>query len=221
MPAKRDVVQARLEKFRSWSKYVDGEWFTAYEVQDLCGVTMKDAHYIIRNHTKFLTRVKSGNTAKYRRTTAPKLNIVTSAWRTKTDEELGINGEEDMLEPMARESDPQTSHDAAERHTVLGKRAERSRQVLALIATHPGSTTGELSRYMFDKHPDLPMRTCAESPHKRAGELERHDLASRGEKRECLDSGYVCETWYITDRGRRELGLQVCGDEYLQQGMFG
>ena len=107
----------------------------------------------------------------------------------------------DLFSPASRRTDPLTSHSAEEKHTILGKRAERMRQVLQLIVDSPGSTTGELSRYMHTKHPDLPMRTVAESPHKRVTDLMDRGLVSRGTKLRCLDSGYECYTWYPTQSG--------------------
>ena len=107
----------------------------------------------------------------------------------------------DLFSPASRRTDPATSHTAEAKHTVLGKRAERMRQVLCLIIDSPGATTGELSRYMHSKHPELPLRTVAESPHKRVADLEDRGLVRRGGKRICLDSGYDCLTWYPTQAG--------------------
>ena len=111
------------------------------------------------------------------------------------------------LTPIARSRDPLTSQNAGDEHTVLGKRANRARQVLELVAKHPGSTTGELSRYFFEAYPDLPFRVAAETPHKRCSDLENLDLVRKGQTRKCSDSGTEALTWYLTDRGRRELGL--------------
>jgi hypothetical protein len=108
-------------------------------------------------------------------------------------------------QPIARNTDPGTSHAAEEVHT-LGKRAERARQVLDLIGRYPGHTTGELSRLMYSEYPELPFRTSAETPHKRAADLLQKGMVRQGPKRKCRDSGYEALTWYITDAGIRELG---------------
>ena len=109
--------------------------------------------------------------------------------------------------PISRTLDPQTSHDAEERHTTLGKRSERARQVLWLISKYPGHTTGELSHRMMAEYPELSFGCCAATPHKRAADLEHKGLVEKGRKRKCTDTGYENLTWYITAAGMRELEL--------------
>ena len=107
--------------------------------------------------------------------------------------------------PIARNSDPKTSHKAELQHT-LGPRAKRARQVLKLVSDLPLYTSGELSRAMHIQYPDLPFRTCAETPHKRLPELfDKGLVCGRGE-RKCTDSGYMAIQWEITPAGARELG---------------
>jgi hypothetical protein len=108
-----------------------------------------------------------------------------------------------MDSPIARTTDPQTSHQAAAQHT-LGKRAIRQRQVLNLICRVPGQTSGELARAMHSAHPELPIAVAVESPHKRLADLEQKGLVEKGRTRPCRDSGYDRITWYPTLTGIME-----------------
>jgi len=117
----------------------------------------------------------------------------------------------DWISPLSRNTDPATSHIAEEKHTRLGKRAIRARQVLKLIHDHPGATAGELSRYMLEEYPLLSISVCAETPHKRAPELWDKGLVYNGRDRKCLDSGYLRATWRITRAGRAELDDKGAG----------
>ena len=56
--------------------------------------------------------------------------------------------------PMARATDPSTSHIAAILHSVE-KLSERRRQVYDLVIRHPDKTSGELGRLMFKAFPEL------------------------------------------------------------------
>jgi hypothetical protein len=99
--------------------------------------------------------------------------------------------------PMARKSDPETSHLAAEQH--VHKLSNRRWQVYTLVHQHPGRTSGELSRLFFDNH-DVSIRTAAETPHKRLPELESLGYVVRGERRRCADSGYQAYVWFVQQR---------------------
>lgn len=98
--------------------------------------------------------------------------------------------------PMARNTDPKTSHDAAEHHrqTNLGKRRN---QTLDLVKSSQGNTAGEYGRQFFETHPELPIRVAAQTPQKRLPELEKLGLVRRGEPRICRDSGRNCATWWL------------------------
>ena len=109
----------------------------------------------------------------------------------------------DFNTPVSRNTDPATSHDAEAKQ--LGKRAVRARQVLGLINKYPARTTGELARHMLRDYPELSITVCAETPHKRAADLEAKGLVAKGMPWKCTDTGYERLTWYITDAGRREL----------------
>ena len=92
-----------------------------------------------------------------------------------------------------RRTDPLSSHLGAQNK----KLSRRRQQVLDLVKAHPGATSGELSRYMLERHPDLPIRTCAETPHKRLPELESLGLVKRGPMGKCKDSGNQALTWWL------------------------
>jgi hypothetical protein len=93
----------------------------------------------------------------------------------------------------ARKTDPVSSH-IGSRNTKLSRRRQ---QVLDLVKANRGSTSGELSRHMLRRYPDLPIRTCAETPHKRLPELESLGLVRRGGMRKCKDSGNQALTWWL------------------------
>ena len=57
------------------------------------------------------------------------------------------------LFPQARNTDPVTSHLAAERHEASGRGATNRAIVLGLVRLHPRSTSRELSvMYKMDRH---------------------------------------------------------------------
>ncbi len=79
-----------------------------------------------------------------------------------------------MNQPIARASDPQTSHDAAAQITASGRRETLRQQCLAAVFTHPGRTAGEigdLTGLGYDK------------VWRRASELKRDGLIFEGEPR--------------------------------------
>ena len=107
--------------------------------------------------------------------------------------------------PMARATDPDTSHEAAERQRP--KLSERRAQVLGLVAEWPLLTSTELGRKFYEHYGDrLPIGVCASTPNKRLPELEKMGFVERGvELRECTDTGYRCHTWILTAAGRGAL----------------
>jgi hypothetical protein len=58
-----------------------------------------------------------------------------------------LPGMEPARTPIARATDPKTSHQAAEAVTASGKRDEQIQQVLELVKAHPGSTSLELAQH--------------------------------------------------------------------------
>lgn len=121
---------------------------------------------------------------------------------TRSQESLSF-GDGDA--PIARTSDPDTSHRAGERHTKLGKRAERARQVLDLLHHNPDRTAGELSVLFWRENKRLGIRVAAATPHKRLPDLEKKGLVTRVAERKCEDSGEECTVWRVTESGVEEL----------------
>ena len=115
---------------------------------------------------------------------------------------MEVNIKNFELFPMARNTDPKTSHDAAEQHAP--KLSERRKQTLILVFNYPARTSGELARLFYQRYGDtIPLRVCAETAHKRLPELEKLGLVERGKERICSDSGYKSVTWYTTLEGVR------------------
>lgn len=107
--------------------------------------------------------------------------------------------------PMARNTDPETSHQATRGYNL----SERRLQVLQILGDHPGLTAGEISRYFYRRHVRLGIRCAAETPHKRLPELETMDLVLRCAPRRCRDSGKLATTWALTARGLEVTGGQL------------
>ena len=103
---------------------------------------------------------------------------------------------EERLEifPMAKRTDPATSHGAALRHIATGLSARRS-QVYDIVVRYPDQTSNELGLRMSQTFPDLELRAASASPQKRLPELEKLGLIVRGEARKCSSSGYMAHTW--------------------------
>ena len=94
----------------------------------------------------------------------------------------------------ARNSDPLTSHLAADGVTVTGKRQSHIRILSEIVANNPGMTSAELAFMVADKHP----------------ELNRHEVARRladgrgctlrqGVSRKCRRCNRMCVTWWPTE----------------------
>ena len=96
--------------------------------------------------------------------------------------------------PMAKATDPKTSHVAASRH-VVGALSLRRRQVYDATVQFPAETSNELGLRMTQLFPDLELRAAAASPQKRLPELEKLGLVRRGRPRKCRSSGYLAHTW--------------------------
>lgn len=92
--------------------------------------------------------------------------------------------------PIARHTDPETSHLAAEEITANGTRAFQQGQTLAAIRAFPGRTMQELAeatgldRYMLGR---------------RVSECETAGTVWRGLKRKCTVTGRMAEPWYATN----------------------
>jgi len=94
----------------------------------------------------------------------------------------------------ARNTDPITSHMAADDVTVSGKRQTHVRILSEIVANNPGMTSAEIAFMVSDKHPDL----------------NRHEVARRladgkgctlrqGVSRKCRRSNRMCITWWPTE----------------------
>lgn len=88
--------------------------------------------------------------------------------------------------PIARASDPVTSHLAAEHVTQSGIRSRQQHAVLAIVKLYPGRTSQELARYGIDRY----------ALARRLPELDDAGLVRRGEMRRCSVSGRQALTWW-------------------------
>lgn len=90
--------------------------------------------------------------------------------------------------PAARNSDPVTSHLAAEEITASGVRFSQQRQVADAVRRHPGHTSQELAeltgleRYMLAR---------------RLSECETAGTVKRGEPKRCSVTGRQALTWWL------------------------
>ena len=92
-----------------------------------------------------------------------------------------------LLSPIARRSDPGTSHDAAEAMTASGRREGQQLEILALVRRHPKKTSAELA----DLSPTLDRYQVA----RRLPELEHGGLVVKRNSRKCSITGYEAHTW--------------------------
>lgn len=88
--------------------------------------------------------------------------------------------------PIARDGDPDTSHEAAAKITSDGTRDRQANGVLAEVNSRPGSTSAELGGGTIDRYVMA----------RRLPELEKLGLVSRGESRMCGKTGRRALTWW-------------------------
>lgn len=97
--------------------------------------------------------------------------------------------------PRARNTDPATSHRAAERIKSSGKLGRHQRAVLAVVQSHPGHTSAEIAERLCG-HPAL--SGVSDLYHEVARRLP--ELAGahvrRGQPRACTVRGSSCTTWW-------------------------
>lgn len=92
-----------------------------------------------------------------------------------------------VVTPAARNSDPVTSHLAAEHVTKTGTRAHQQAQCAAAVRQFPGHTSFELAmltdleRYMLGR---------------RLSECETAGTVKRGEPKKCTVTGRLALTWW-------------------------
>lgn len=89
--------------------------------------------------------------------------------------------------PIARTSDAESSHLAAERVTASGKRGAQQARCLEGLRKHPGSTSAELAQALNEDR----FMTARRLP-----ELEHASLVRRGAISLCRVSGSKCLTWW-------------------------
>jgi len=98
-----------------------------------------------------------------------------------------MNPAPDLEFPMARASDPQTSHEAADRALASGAVYGQRAAVLGAVKRRPGATAGELARDLGHATNHV---TCRRLP-----ELRARGLVRRGDPRKCRVTGFRCATW--------------------------
>ena len=92
--------------------------------------------------------------------------------------------------PIARNSDPATSHRAAEEITSDGTRSRMMQVALDAVRRHPGRTSNELEA--ITGHGDGKIR-------KRLADLEKDGLVRKGEVRKSEVSGKNCHVWLLVE----------------------
>lgn len=92
-----------------------------------------------------------------------------------------------IASPAARNTDPLSSHIAAEEVTVSGKRAFQQQTTAAAVKRYPGKTSRELSVLLkLDRH----------MLGRRLSECEEEGLVRRGAMRKCGVSKKLATTWF-------------------------
>lgn len=92
--------------------------------------------------------------------------------------------------PLARTSDPATSHEAAAK--IVSRLGEEQEWALGILRANPGKTSNELDDIAGTPKGDV---------RKRLPELERLGLAYRDGVRACGVSGNKCGVWWPTNTG--------------------
>jgi hypothetical protein len=89
--------------------------------------------------------------------------------------------------PAARNTDPHTSHEAAEAITASGEREQQQKRVALAVRLWPGRTSAEIAALM-NEHRQMPAR--------RLPELETAGWVTRGKARKCTYSNRNAITWW-------------------------
>ena len=90
--------------------------------------------------------------------------------------------------PIARRTDPATSHEAAERVTADGSRAVQTAECLDAVARWPGCTSAELA---------VRMGCSRYVPARRLPELRSVGAVANGPARKCSVTGKLALTWVV------------------------
>jgi len=93
------------------------------------------------------------------------------------------------MQRLARNTDPDTSHEAAEHMVQSGKAATQRAQVLAIVRDLPDKTAGEIARQMGPG--------SAHKPSRRLADLRRLGLVHVSGVRKCTITGRRCSTWAV------------------------
>lgn len=94
------------------------------------------------------------------------------------------------LPPAARNTDPTTSHAAAEDVTSSGVRAVQMMRVFAGVKSFPGRTSRELAELVgIERH----------AAARRTADLEHLGMVRKGPSRVCTLGGRPAVTWYVRD----------------------
>jgi len=93
-------------------------------------------------------------------------------------------------DPLARNTDPATSHLAAQEIESEGKLAGLRRRAFELVRNNKGKIARELSEIAGDSD--------ARTINRRLGEVEKAGLIYRGKERRCKVTGRMCATWWPT-----------------------
>lgn len=110
--------------------------------------------------------------------------------------------------PIARATDPATSHEAAARVTASGARGKQHRMVLDMLKSWPGHTSQEMAQHfgLLDRYQIA----------RRLPELESAGLAEKMPARDCAVSGSSAHPWRPVNKKRiieRETGNQQLVDD--------
>jgi hypothetical protein len=97
--------------------------------------------------------------------------------------------------PIARNTDPRSSHAAAAEITHSSARLRQSVRVLLLVLAHPGRTSRELAEHGLDRYIIA----------RRLPELEEAGAVFRSGFRVCTQGKRVATTWLPTPRAQRAI----------------
>ena len=92
-----------------------------------------------------------------------------------------------VLPPIARRTDPVTSHRAAKEHTDSGKRQTNMERVVAGVHKAPGRTSRELAAYLGMDYHEVA---------RRLPDAENKGLVRKGEPRTCHENARAACSWW-------------------------
>ena len=98
----------------------------------------------------------------------------------------------DLAAPIARATDPATSHIAAERKTHSGSRRRDADLLLAVIRENPGHTSSELAQLLIAT--GINWHRASQIASKRISDLAPFEIYDTG-KRRCEITGHQARCW--------------------------